>query len=252
MTAVPRCLLRLAPTLLLALAPAVAGADAKSEAAAHIEKATALHAEHKLSEALAELTIAYTLDPQADLLYAIAQTHVQLGDCPQAITFYERFLSTRPAAVAAAAAREAIDTCRTQPPPALEPVTDPDRALDEPTAPSTAGDGTPTDGPRAGFRDPLGLSLLGGGAALGVLGVVTYSLARADLADAESSATYGGYADGVDRAHRKRLLAGGLGIAGAVLVGAGAVRLWQTHGRETKVAAAPTAGGGLLVLGGRW
>ena len=84
--------------------PRAARADAKQEADARMAKATELYSAGKFAEALNELTVAYTLDPRPELLYAIGQMHVQLGNCPQAILFYERFLSTKPEAVPAAAA----------------------------------------------------------------------------------------------------------------------------------------------------
>ncbi|MDQ3301573.1 MAG: tetratricopeptide repeat protein, partial [Myxococcota bacterium] len=107
----------IAALMFLAVAsPAMALADAKADAKIHIDKATALHGEGKFAEALEELKNAYTLDPRPELLYAIGQVHVQLGNCPQAITYYERFLSTKPDAGPAGAAREAIQTCKTAPP----------------------------------------------------------------------------------------------------------------------------------------
>src|SRR5512139_497335 len=111
--------------LLLALIPTTAHADAKSEAKAHIEKATNLHGEGKFKEALEELTLAYALDPKPELLYAIGQVHVQLGNCTQAISFYERFLQSKPAAGPASAAKEAIQTCKNAPPPEVKPEPEP-------------------------------------------------------------------------------------------------------------------------------
>ena len=56
----------------------------------HVDAATVLHAHRHWQEALNELTLAYSLDPQPDLLYAMAQLQVKLGQCPIAITFYGR------------------------------------------------------------------------------------------------------------------------------------------------------------------
>src|SRR6187401_3341409 len=103
-------------------APVRARADAKAEAQQHIDKAMAHHQEGRFKEALAELMFAYSLDPRAELLYGIGQVHVKLGDCAQAITFYERFLTTRPEGGAATSAREAIDVCKTNPPTLPDPV----------------------------------------------------------------------------------------------------------------------------------
>jgi hypothetical protein len=60
---------------------------------------------------------AYALDPRPELLYAIAQVHVKLGECPQAITFYERFIASNPKPEHVARARQAIEVCKTNPPP---------------------------------------------------------------------------------------------------------------------------------------
>src|SRR5262249_8558361 len=46
-------------------------ADGKAEAKAHVERATAAHAAGRFADALEELTAAYGLDPQPELLFAI-------------------------------------------------------------------------------------------------------------------------------------------------------------------------------------
>jgi len=99
---------------LLAAAPVAAFADAKTEAQVHIGNATKLHEAMKLPAALEELSIAYTLDPAPELLYAIGQIHNKLGNCSQAVVFYTRFLSTKPEAGPAAGATEAIAACPKQ------------------------------------------------------------------------------------------------------------------------------------------
>jgi tetratricopeptide (TPR) repeat protein len=85
---------------------------AASEARAHVDRATELHARGKYAGALAELGTAYTLEARPELLYAMAQLHVKLEDCPQAVGLYERFLASRPAPAAQADATEAIARCR--------------------------------------------------------------------------------------------------------------------------------------------
>ncbi len=244
----------LALLLVTLAAPTVARADARAEARAHVERATALHAEGELADALTELTIAYSLDPQPALLYAIAQIHVQLGQCPQAITFYQRFLSTRPERPAAAAAREAIDVCEHAPPPAPpppEPEPPPvDVAPRPPPAPPPPIVRAPA--PAAWYRDAPGWALVGGGVALAVGGGVTYGLARTDLDDAESAPTYADYARAVDRAHSKRLVASLVAGASVALTGLGAYRLWRHPGETVRVALAPTAGGGVLSWAGQF
>src|SRR5262245_41191978 len=99
-----RSLLRRSPTpracacaalAALALLPATVLAGKKSDAKAHIAKAARAHKEARYHDARNELEAAYNLDPQPDLLYAIAQVDAKLGDCDEAITYYKRFAATQ-------------------------------------------------------------------------------------------------------------------------------------------------------------
>ncbi len=101
--------------------PVMAHADAKSEAKQHLDSATARHKDRKYAEALDEMKTAYALDPQPELLYAIAQLHVQLGQCDRALPFCDRFLDSKPKDSSAAKARQAIEMCKTNPPAAAPP-----------------------------------------------------------------------------------------------------------------------------------
>ncbi len=227
--------------LLLAAVPSAAHADAKAkvEARARMEKATELYGQGKYAEALNELTLAYTLDPRPETLYAIGQMHVQLGDCTQAILYYERFLSTNPDAVPAGAAHEAIETCKNKPDAIT--MTDPTLAPDPQPPP-------PSESP-SWYSDKLGAVLLGGGVLLGLAGVVTYASARSDLDDADAASNYQSHADLVDSAHSKRTIAAVLGAVGVGLVGAGVTRyvLVRRESASATVGVAPAPGGGGLV-----
>ena len=233
--------------LLLAAAPSTAHADAKAkvEARARMEKATELYGQGKYAEALNELTIAYTLDPQPEALYAIGQMHVQLGNCDQAILFYERFLSTNPDAVPAGAAQEAIDTCKSKPDAITKP--------DPPPPPEPPPPPPPPESP-AWYSDKLGAVLLGGGVLLGLAGVVTYASARSDVDAAEDATNYQSHADLVDSARSKRTIAAVLGAVGVGLVGAGVTRyvLVRRAGGSATVGVAPAPGGGLVTWSGRF
>lgn len=247
----------IAVLLVLLGAPAApALADPKADAKARIEKATTLHAEGKFKEALDELTIAYALDPKPELLYAIGQVHVQLGDCTSAISFYERFLASKPAPGPAAAAREAITTCKTAPPEPKEPPPDPDPGV---TTPPPAADPEPTPtpppvaeqpagGPGPWYTDKLGDALVGGGIVLGVVSVIFYQGARGKLDDAEAAPTYDEHESLVSDAKSQRNMAVGFAIGGAALIGAGVARyIMRDTGAESKsVAVTPISGGGAI------
>lgn len=232
--------------LALAAAPEAARADARAEARSHVDRATALHGEGRLAEALGELTLAYSLDPQADLLYAIAQVHVALGQCPQAILFYERFLSQRPAAVPAAAAAEAIEACRSAPGSAA--------AAAAPISPDAAPPPGRPEGPAdRWYADKLGGALLGGGVALAVAAAATYAAARSDLTGAEAQPDYQAHDELVGRARGKRAIAVALGAGAAALTGAAVTRyvLRGRAGARATVGLAPARGGGLVTWSGR-
>jgi tetratricopeptide (TPR) repeat protein len=238
----------------LTATPARAFADAKADAKEHIAKASAAHDAGKLDVALAELNIAYTLDPQPDLLYAIAQVHVQLGQCPLAITFYKRFLATHPSDDAVAVVNEAIHTCETKPPPAIEaPPPEPVAAPPPQPAPiAPAPVAIAVDQP-AFYTDVIGDVLVGAGLVAGIAGVVEYASARSALGDADHASTYAASQSLVDSAHTRRDVSLGLGVGGAVLIGAGVVH-YVLHRREAAggVAIAPAHGGGVVTWSGRF
>ena len=256
--------------LLLALVPTTALADAKSQAKAHIDKATAFHGEGKFKEALEQLTLAYALDPKPELLYAIGQVHVQLGNCDQAISFYERFLGSKPAAGPAAAAKEAIATCKNTPPPEVKPDPEPVQQKPDPEPmpqpepqPEPIRQPPPPEKPttvegKPFYKDILGDALVGGGIVAGVLGIVFYTQMNAKYDDSEDRSkadTVDEYNDLRDQAKSKGNLALGFGIGGVVLVGAGVARwVLRDNGerKSTTASVTPTSGGGLITVMGRF
>jgi hypothetical protein len=228
---------------------AFAGPKDKEEAQKHIAKATEAHQASKFDVALAELEAAFALDPQPDLLYAIGQVHVKLNNCPVAISFYERFLETKPGPEPAAAANEAIKTCRTQleaqPPPVVEPA----------PAPQPEIQPTPVAPPPAAAEprkfDAIGTTLVGVGVVSTIVGVVMYSGAISTLDDAEMAPTYQEHESMVDDAHSQRTLAVIFTAAGVAAIGVGAWHYLSFRKSETsKVAVVPTTHGGLISWAG--
>jgi len=247
---------RLLVVAALVAGPHIASADSKAEAKQHVEKAMRLHEEGKLAETLDELKTAYALDPQPDLLYAMGQIHVGLGQCTQAITYYERYLATKPDPGTANAAREAIDACKKNPsrvvddkPPEPEPVKPEPKVEPAAMPPPTKEPTTAASAPF--YRDFLGDALVGLGIAGGILGVVEYHAATTDRSNADHAATYQAYSDLIDRAKSKQTIAIIAGGAGAALVVGGALHFVMAD-RSTKVAVTPTSGGGMLSIAGRF
>src|SRR5438067_7205367 len=162
-------------TLVVLCAATRAFADPKLEAKKHVEKAMQAHADSKWDEALGELTLAYSLDPQPALLYAIGQVHVKLGHCQQAIDFYERFLASHPAQGPAAEAHQAIDACQKH--TTLEPLADNSKPVPHkpvPLAPAPAPAPPPAPPPAergepAFYSDLVGDALVAAGLLSGVI-----------------------------------------------------------------------------------
>ncbi len=227
------------------LAPAIAHAKTpKQEAKALVAKAMKAHEQGDYATALQSLQDAYAKDPQPELLYAIAQVHVKLLQCKEAIDFYEQFLATNPSEAAAKDTREAIDTCRAQlppdppPPPPPEPVRPPPPPPPPPSLPW--------------YRDAIGAGLVGGGIVAVGAGVFVYISARKDLDDAERATDHAAYTDLVDGARSKRVLSVVLIGGGAALVGYGVTRIVMRQPMETepRLSIVPARGGGIVSWGG--
>jgi tetratricopeptide (TPR) repeat protein len=103
---------------LLAVVPSEAVADPAADAAQHFKRAKTYHQQGDYTHALQELMAAYDAEPTPGLLYGIAQTHVKLGQCAEAITFYQRFIDTKPSQDAITRALAAIEACKAPAKPA--------------------------------------------------------------------------------------------------------------------------------------
>jgi tetratricopeptide (TPR) repeat protein len=221
-------------------------ADPKAEAAEHIARAQTAHDAGKFADALQELSTAYTLDPQSQLLYAIGQVHRELGHCDEAITFYKRFLDSHPDAESAEVAKEAITSCKNEPVHKVEqppPPPPPSRPL-----PPSVG---PTRTPPF-YTDLVGDALVGGGAVAGLVGLFEYRSALSDLDSADKAATLDARKQLEDDAHGKRTISVVFAIGGLALVGGGVVH-YLVHDRrpaDTGVAIVPTSGGGMVTWSG--
>jgi tetratricopeptide (TPR) repeat protein len=203
-----------------------------------LEHATSLHAAGKYAEALPELQLAYALDPQPDVLYALGQVEVKLGHCPRATLYYERFLATKPPAGPAGAAAEAIETCRLHPP--------------DPAPPPTKTEVVETRAPW--YTDGLGDGLAVGGLVLGLGAALSYSSARTNIDAADRARTYDEHVAAVEKARDQRRLAVVLALGGAA-AGTVAVLRYRRADRtrkEARVIVAPTGDGAAVLLGGRW
>jgi hypothetical protein len=237
-----------------AVTPHARADDPKATAKLHIANATAFHEQRHWRKALDELNIAYTLDPQPELLYAIAQLHVALGDCPQAITFYERFIASKPTEAREAVARKAIAICKTNPPPP-EPSADDEQPARPPTPPPQPVVIQPAPAPQPQespwYRDSVGDALVGGGIVAGVIALVMYRSALSDLDAANIATTYPDQTKLYDQAQTSRTFALVFGAGGLALVGAGLFHyVVHDRGERAHIAVVPATGGALVTWSG--
>ena len=205
-----------------------AAADAK------IASAKQHYAHAELGAALADLAEAYHLDARPDLLYAMAQIEVELGDCAGAVAHYKQYLATNPPAKAKDATEKAKAACEAK--LGVTPTSEQTTRTTTTTVPvpvivkQTAPIETV---PRPFYKDPLGDGLAAGAIVVGGAGGVLYLLARKDIDDSETAATLGAHDDLVNKAHDLRtyaVIAGSVGGALAV----GAIVRWAMHGGGTE------------------
>jgi tetratricopeptide (TPR) repeat protein len=247
-------------TVILMAPPQLASANPKAEAKQHVDRAAKLHEQGKFSEALDELKTAFSLHPKSELLYAMGQLHVLLGQCPQAITYYRRYLATKPAADTANAAHEAIEVCRTNPPPAPaptggnQPAGDAPPVIDRPPPAASSAPLSPEPevaSERAWYGDYIADALVVGGAAAGVVGIFQYRSAVQDRDRADTATNFQSYVDLVDRAHSQRTTGIVFGAAGAALVVAGGLHYMLTdRPARHAVSIGPSRGGGMVTFTG--
>jgi len=247
--------------LALSASPQRASADPKAEAKQHVDRATELHEQGKFAQALDELKTAFSLDPKPELLYAMGQIHVSLGQCPQAITYYQRYLATKPAPNTANAAIEAIEACKTNPPPpaagapaptdnARPPANGTSSRQDNPGA-LAPGPEAPVAPPRAWYGDYAADAMVAGGVAAGLIGFFEYRSAVRSRDRADAAGNFQSYVDLIDRAHGQQTTAIVLGVAGAALVVAGGLHYVLTDRRARRtVAIGPSTGGAVVTWSG--
>src|SRR5216684_3233234 len=85
-----------AVVLAAALAPAPARADSRADAKRHFRDGMQLIAAGQLERGIAELKQAYAIKPHPDVLYDIAKAYVDLGNIPEALSYFRQYVATDP------------------------------------------------------------------------------------------------------------------------------------------------------------
>lgn len=201
-----------------------------------IAKARALVAAGELVAARDELSAAFAIEPRPELLFALGQVELNLGNYPEAIAYYERFIATGPAEDQIALAQQAIGAARmrivTPPPKPPEPVT---RIIERPQPVYR----------RQWRLENTGLVALGG--AMAVTSAVLF--VHAGRLGDDRSGSLADYDERIELARSERLGGIALGALGATAIAIAIVR-WRLD--RTEVTVAPHAGGASLTASTTW
>lgn len=203
-----------------------------------------------------ELTIAYKADPRPDLLFALGQVELNLGNFQVAIDYYEKFIATDPGEEQVSLAEQAIGAARmrlAQPDGSELDKQNPAPTGPAPTTTPNAG-ATPPAGvqqrfvtrPRAWDRENTGIVALGGAAIAGGGVLLYYAQHQAN----DHSGTLSEYDGRLHDARITRLTGAGVATAGVLVIGAALLR-WRMSGGMDVVAAVGGASAG-MAIGGRW
>lgn len=187
----------------------------------HLARVRELYDRGDFTHARDELRAAYQLEPRPELLFALGQVELNLGNFQVAIRYYEQFIATGPAADQIALAQQAIGAARAR--------------LATPPAP-------PPPPPRHRHWDALDsvLAGAGGAAVLAGAGLVAYG----DHLGNDHIGPLSRYERRVDRANRDQWIGAGCIAGGALALGAAVLR-WRLHLVDGELAplAAPGATG---------
>lgn len=230
--------------------PVTVHADPKAEAQKHLQDAATAYKEKRWQDVLDALNRAYAIDPKPELHFSIGQVYVKMGRCPDAIVSYEQFIASNPRGGNADMAKEAIAACKAaaivQPEPGpVEPAPVEPAPVEPPPPPPPP----PSDSGHW-YQDTVGVALVGGGTLMVLAGVITYTLARGKLGDAEAAPSYDEQVDLYDRARGERNIAVMFTVVGLAVGGAGAWWYLKKRPAERRIGFAPAQGGGLVTWSG--
>ncbi|MBA3550075.1 MAG: hypothetical protein H0T76_26650 [Nannocystis sp.] len=206
------------------------------EAKQRFERGLAGYASKAYADAVKDFRIAYALDPRPEILFAWAQAERMYGRCSQASKLYTRFLKSKPSDQQAQAALTGIERCKDQPdttPGDPEDIEEPKPVEEKPPEPEPEPEPEPPPPPPRPRIDPIGISLLSVGVALGAVGGGLLGVGENKARQLGGVTSYEAYADGNDQIRSLRIAGGVLaGVGGALIVG-GIVKLIM-HGRKSR------------------
>jgi tetratricopeptide (TPR) repeat protein len=186
-----------------------------------------------------ELLKAYAVEPRTELLFALGQVELNLGNYEAAIRYYERFIAQKPSDEQVALAQQAIGAARMR-------MAAPTEASPPEPAPAVVRD-QPRIGPRQWYVEDSGLIALGGASILVGGGLLYYS----HRLGTDRSGTLSDYDDRVSLSRSTKWTGAALAAAGAVTVAVTVVR-WRLRPDGSDLVASITPGAATFVLTSRW
>lgn len=190
-----------------------------------------------------ELLRQYTLEPRTELLFALGQVELNLGNYEAAIRYYEQFIARGPSDEQIALAQQAIGAARMRlATPGSEPPPQPAPVIAQPPAPER-----PRVPPRRWYTEDTGLVGLGGAAVLVGGGLLYYSHRLGN----DHGGTLSAYEDRLEQAKMTRLTGAGVAAAGAVVIAVTVLR-WRLRPDGGAVSASIAPGAATFALAGRW
>jgi tetratricopeptide (TPR) repeat protein len=209
--------------------------ELKRSARKRLEAGLKAYGEKDYDTAIREFRNAYKIDPDPDLLYALAQAERLAGYCGDAVVHYRQFLETRPDEMQVEAARTGIELCETAEAPA-----DPPPQPEQP--PSARRD-------PVWYKDPAN-GLIGFGAVAAGVGIGYIAAAASSRLGANRAATPEYELFLRDRASwQKRLGVTALVFGGAMVGGGIAWHVLRDRKDDTPTAVVTTDGTSLYITG---
>lgn len=204
----------------------------------HLARARDAHLRGDFTAARAELLAAYTLEARPELLFALGQAELNLGNYDAAIDYYEKFIATNPGDDQTALAQQAIGATRMRraqpprlPPVVMEPVPEPPVVIHH----------------RRWKIEDTGLVALGGIAVVLGGSLVVYSRQLAN----DRSGTLSDYDGRLANARTTRWTGGGIASGGVLLITVALIR-WRRRPDGPELTATLTPTGSRLSIVGAW
>lgn len=229
----PTTLTRLLPLLAIICAPTVSAAaeaapvppESIEAAKGHYNSGAAYYQDGKYIEAHVEFLAAYRLSRLPDLLYNLGRVSEKMGQPAEAADYYERYLKERADAPDREALQADIERLRREAAP--RPAPPPAAAAPSPPKPA------PPPPPRRALPPWPALGLLGGGAALLVVGVALGGAAHGAAGQVEAAERFDAALDAQGRSLQSAGIffdvLGGLALAGGA---AWTIVWWTRRGKE--------------------